>query len=379
MADLPRPFRLGILTALWRRPEVSAPVLRHYAALAAQDHPPGVPSGIDLTLMAVRSPEDPDPCPPVPGWHYAEAPNAPLSCKWNAGAGALHALPQNGPNGERGLDAVMIVGSDDFVAPGYMAAAADAIRGGATLVRTEAVVFADAATGRAVRCRMARMGAGRVLAASVLDRLNWQPWPPGLGRRLDGAMDKRIRTSGGARQVCIQDAPPVLDVKSPVNLWDYDTVRAWGGSRAEDLSPQALRALLTEHYPEALSIMAQQPKHVGGGWYELPSGEKVQGKDAALAAMREALQAQGLSAPIAPTEPRPGGTHSAQAAASREAKEAKAKAADEAATGTLRLRALKNIPGEVAGQARRVYRGREFDAPAGLVRNLLAKNLAEKV
>lgn len=29
------------------------------------------------------------------------------------------------------------------------------------------------------------------------------------------------------------------------------------------------------------------PKHVGGGWYELADGSKVQGKDEAISAMRE--------------------------------------------------------------------------------------------
>lgn len=30
-----------------------------------------------------------------------------------------------------------------------------------------------------------------------------------------------------------------------------------------------------------------EPKHVGGGWYELPNGERVKGKDEAIAAMKE--------------------------------------------------------------------------------------------
>lgn len=32
---------------------------------------------------------------------------------------------------------------------------------------------------------------------------------------------------------------------------------------------------------------ATEPKHVGGGWYELPGGEKVQGKESAYKRMRE--------------------------------------------------------------------------------------------
>lgn len=30
---------------------------------------------------------------------------------------------------------------------------------------------------------------------------------------------------------------------------------------------------------------AQEPKHIGGGWYELPNGERVKGKDEAYTAM----------------------------------------------------------------------------------------------
>ena len=28
-----------------------------------------------------------------------------------------------------------------------------------------------------------------------------------------------------------------------------------------------------------------EPKHIGGGWYELPGGERIQGKDAAVEAL----------------------------------------------------------------------------------------------
>lgn len=29
------------------------------------------------------------------------------------------------------------------------------------------------------------------------------------------------------------------------------------------------------------------PKHIGGGWYELPDGRRIKGKNAALAALQE--------------------------------------------------------------------------------------------
>ena len=34
-------------------------------------------------------------------------------------------------------------------------------------------------------------------------------------------------------------------------------------------------------------IPKKMPKHVGGGWYELPNGERVQGKEEAINAMQE--------------------------------------------------------------------------------------------
>ena len=33
---------------------------------------------------------------------------------------------------------------------------------------------------------------------------------------------------------------------------------------------------------EPVSVKEQFPKHVGGGWYELSNGERVQGKDEAI-------------------------------------------------------------------------------------------------
>ena len=34
--------------------------------------------------------------------------------------------------------------------------------------------------------------------------------------------------------------------------------------------------------PENASLPKAEPKHVGGGWYELPSGERVRGKEEAI-------------------------------------------------------------------------------------------------
>jgi hypothetical protein len=37
---------------------------------------------------------------------------------------------------------------------------------------------------------------------------------------------------------------------------------------------------------ETVTDENEYPKHTGGGWYELPDGQKIQGKEEALAAMK---------------------------------------------------------------------------------------------
>lgn len=378
-------FRLGVLTALWRRPRVAEAALRHLADLA-------VP-GVALTRLAVRSPEDPDPAPDVPGVAYVDHPNAPLSDKWNAGVEAIRDAAG------ADLDAVMMMGSDDFVSAAYVRRAVEAVLDGASLVRSEDVVFYDAATGRAARARMPRMGAGRVLSRGLLDLLDWRPWPDGLSLRLDGGMDRRIKrrlTSAPAdrrrcRQVLISAsaAPPLLDVKTlgtpgGTSLWSFDHMTRYG----RPMAPGEILDLCTTHYPAALPLldMAKTSKRSKTSKPKAPKTSKAETKElsappAEAPAEAPAERPKGLSGPIE-TEPRrkvKSGTHSAKKAAEAEA--ARKAEADEDAqkTGTVRLRALKNIPPTVAGTKKRVYRGREWDAPAPLVRRLLRHRLAEEV
>lgn len=43
----------------------------------------------------------------------------------------------------------------------------------------------------------------------------------------------------------------------------------------------------TRTAPETSAERTLEPKHVGGGWYELPGGSRVRGKDAALERMQD--------------------------------------------------------------------------------------------
>ena len=314
MVTDPPAFRLGVLVALWRRPEVSRAVLAHALALR-------VP-GVEIVVHAVRSPEDPEPTPVPFGVRVTDAPNAPLSDKWSIG---MQAMP-------RDLGAVMVLGSDDLVTADYVAACVAAVRAGADRVHASGIVFVDMATGEAHASDASRIGAGRVLSRRALDLVGWRPWPPGLNRRLDGGMDRVFRRSqlaeatvptGGTVQVC--------DIKTDTNLWSYAAMRQHSPSAA----PMDGRRYLRTHFPAFARSMARTKTR------------RLTYNPALDAAEKEA-----------------------------EAQAAKATAAG----GGKRLRALINIPREIAGTDRRVFKGAEFDAQPERVHDLLrVRKCAEEV
>lgn len=271
-------------------------------------------AGLGLPITAVVS----DDQPRIDGVRYVEYRNQPLSDKWNYGMGLM-----------REFDHVMVIGSDNFVPEAYVNAVKE--RSGFDFIRTEDVVFWDHETNRSQRTKMKRMGAGRVLSRKALEMLDYQPWPFGRDRKLDGGMDRRLK--GLDLKEVLIDGPPILDVKSADSMWSYNAMLN-GESRDVDL-----QAIIETHYP----LAKMEPKHIGGGWYELPDGSKVKGKENALKEVAETK-----------TEP-------------------------EEVEDRVLMVAHRNIPPHLAGTERRVYRGREFYTPKTNVRNLESKKLAERV
>jgi len=325
-------LKLGILTALWQRPAISRVALDYYA------DPGLLPAGWDAALVAANS--------PASGiaaghpWQDVYAPNSPLSDKWLAG---LHALRRHGP------DAVMVVGSDDLVSRGYVAEALREIERGADVVLLTGLRIYCIETRRAAMTWPVRMGAGRIISRRALGMIDWRLWPHGLDRRLDGGMDQRLATGRKVRQVLLPtgDSRACLDIKSADNMWSFEEVASIQGTR-EITTEEAWEGFETQ--AEALGItltdMAKKPKHVGGGWYELPSGEKIQGKEAA----EEAMQDSGAEdKPKADTG------------------------------GEVELRALVNIPGSMAGQTTRIERGTTFTTNHTAAARLEDVSYAERV
>ena len=247
------PFRLGIIMKQWQRPAVTAFCQRYLAAL-------DVP-GVEVVCASVRSPGDKNLAPTVEGWRYVSAPNRPLSPKGNAAALALKGK----------VDAVLNVGSDDLVSPGYIAAAVEAIKGGADYVLPEGLCFLDlvaSADGQglqAMAVRAPRIGAGRVLSARLLDTLHWHPWPV-RGHDPDGDMDARLRLKApGVLEsptrlsgMDIDAGLVVCDIKCGDNIGDYAGIRRRrvADGLVTDLDPGALLAALGISHEDYETLMA---------------------------------------------------------------------------------------------------------------------------
>lgn len=89
---------------------------------------------------------------------------------------------------------------------------------------------------------------------------------------------------------------------------------------------------------------------LGGGWYRV-GDEKVQGRAAAVEAAERPATASGTYREPEPDDAPP-------------------------PEGTVRMRAVKNVPAKLTG-GRRALRGAEFDAPAAHARKLRRGGLAE--
>ena len=110
----------AVLTALWKRRQVSSLVLRHTAALAGAV---AAERGGKAVLVAVGSEptgSDEEAWEREMGWEDVYAPNSPLGTKWNAGMQSLRGR----------ADAVMCIGSDDLVSRGVVEAAWDHVVSG---------------------------------------------------------------------------------------------------------------------------------------------------------------------------------------------------------------------------------------------------------
>lgn len=219
-------MRLGIISPLWQRRDLTRLFLGQIDQLAIRVGPDIelVPVALysegDEYLDAVRSPGT---C-----WTFLEHVNQPLSEKLCFGMQHLGTL---------GVDAVLSMGSDDFVGEHSIRFVAAQIQAGYDIVGVKDFYFWNAQKGMrwwgGYKGRRAgeTVGAGRSLSARLLERMDWTPWPGKLLCGMDGAMWRRLKTVPNVRALAVPatEFGPLVDVKTEVNLTSW--VRLARGAR----------------------------------------------------------------------------------------------------------------------------------------------------
>jgi hypothetical protein len=158
---------------------------------------------------------------------WVEHENLPLGKKWNALV-------------ERawmdGVDAAIILGSDDLLDAGLAQAYGEAFDDGLPTVYggVRGCVMIEPTSSRALWIgghaqpgRLGEMlGAGRILGKVALDALKGRPWPDNINHGMDFRMTIRLRKAGFLRPDLIfeRDQGTLLDVKTGTNIWSYDHI-----------------------------------------------------------------------------------------------------------------------------------------------------------
>ena len=167
------------MIAAWQRHSLLRMTLRHLQSVVEPD---------DI-VSVVGSESEVREIVAEAGFEYTSAPNRPLSNKRNQGL-----LPLRGR-----VDAVVVLNSDDFLSKDLLEAHRSLLPEH-PVMGLEGLVFLVAAQKRFYvwpryknrARRVVGIGPGRAIRADVLDRLDWQLWPGGHNRELDGQMARRL-------------------------------------------------------------------------------------------------------------------------------------------------------------------------------------------
>lgn len=202
-------FRLGILSAAWGRSVLTGTFLEYYARI----------TGVDLVLMMVWSQEDEDPPPSHPLWEYDVAPNQPLGKKWNTGVRALMDMD---------VDAIMILGSDDFVSMGYLATCIERLKRGMDIISARELYIYRPGDDVVAYCQGMVPGAGRCISRRVMNLMHGRLWDDDAQGYLDSSITHRMAQIDAKRsnlRGSVRSREIVLDVKTPDGpcMWSFQS------------------------------------------------------------------------------------------------------------------------------------------------------------
>lgn len=246
-------LRIAVVAALWGR-QLLAPlwwqaVDRLAAAWDAAGHTVEVVVGGSEAEHQVRA--------EAHGAVWVETPNQPLGRKWNNTMAAAF---------ERGADYLLVLGSDDFLAPALVEAYLPHLARGERYIGLAGIYFTDLATGRTCLFRgyakghrryREPVGAGRLLHRSLL--LDGRPWDELKERGLDSSMTERLQLPAAAL-LPVGPHAVAVDIKTAENLWRFHrVVRSAGGPVQVD--PAFLASL-----PEWEGLRSLRPARPDRSW-----------------------------------------------------------------------------------------------------------------
>lgn len=233
--------RIGLLIPVWQRHALARIVLAHYAKMTLD-------GAVIIPVVVGSEGEASWALAEEFGMLYVEAPNEPLSDKKNAGAHAMRGL---------GVDCLVDCGSDDLLNAGFFQEIAGQVASGTDYFSLRGLWYYHAQSKRLVYQHRGHPGAGTMLSAYVLGQVDWNPWPTGLDRLLDAGLINRCRKFakvqswvGDLRETDIR----LVDIKTDVGLWDFDTITARQGAPCPEKNPAAW---FKTHFPKSATSITK--------------------------------------------------------------------------------------------------------------------------
>lgn len=166
------------------------------------------------------------------GFHYVEAPNSPLSAKMNRPLELARKLS---------ADYCLMLGSDDLIGVKLMSKYLEHMRNGVDFVYLTDCYFFDTVSKRGLywggymkpNNKGDAAGIGKLISKRLLDKIDWNCFPPGFDRVLDTGFDKQIKNVPHTRAGINlkQHGLFALDIKSEVNMTHF---APWPNSEYQD-------------------------------------------------------------------------------------------------------------------------------------------------
>lgn len=179
-------------------------------------------------------------------FHYVESPNRPLGVKMNAALTLARSLNP---------DYCLMVGSDDLIGVNLMERYLRIMREGVDFACLMDCYFFDTVTKKGLywagytkaHNKGKAAGIGKLISASLLDKINWDCFPPGFDRILDTGFEKQLdRVKYSKVEINLKKENLfALDIKSSTNMTPF---AQWDNSFYTDG-----KTLLFENLPEPLA------------------------------------------------------------------------------------------------------------------------------